>query len=54
MPMYEYKCLDCGKESVVVMTLREHEQGEATCSACASTKMQQGYTSFMVHTTKKS
>ena len=34
MPMYDYKCLDCGKESLVVLTLKEHERGEVTCPAC--------------------
>jgi len=54
MPMYDYKCLECGKESLVVLTLKEHERGEATCPACGSKKMQQLYTSFIAHTTKKS
>jgi putative FmdB family regulatory protein len=54
MPMYDYKCLDCGKESLVVLTLKEHERGGAACPACGSTKMQQLYTSFIAHTTKKS
>jgi putative FmdB family regulatory protein len=54
MPMYDYKCLDCGKESLVVLTLKEHEQGKTACPACGSTKMQQLYTSFIAHTTKKS
>ena len=34
MPMYDYKCQDCGKESLIVLTLKEHEQGEAICPAC--------------------
>jgi putative FmdB family regulatory protein len=54
MPMYDYKCLDCGKESLLVLTLKEHERGGATCPACGSTRMQQLYTSFIAHTTKKS
>lgn len=54
MPMYDYKCLECGKESLVVLTLKEHERGETTCPGCGSKKMQQLYTSFIAHTTKKS
>jgi putative FmdB family regulatory protein len=54
MPMYDYKCLDCGKESLVVLTLKEHETGIAKCPACNSTNTKQLYTSFIAHTTKKS
>ena len=41
MPMYDYKCLDCGKESLIAMTLKEHESGTVTCPACGSKKMEQ-------------
>lgn len=54
MPMYDYKCLDCGKESLIVVTLKEHEAGLVTCPACGSKKLQQLFTSFIAHTTKKS
>ena len=54
MPMYDYKCSDCGKESLVVLTLKEHEAGIAKCPACNSTNTKQLYTSFIAHTTKKS
>lgn len=54
MPMYDYKCLDCGKESLVAMTLKEHESGIVTCPACGSKKMEQLITSFIARTTKKS
>jgi putative FmdB family regulatory protein len=54
MPMYDYKCLGCGKESLVVLTLKQHESNKVTCPKCSSTKMQQLYSSFVAHTTKKS
>jgi putative FmdB family regulatory protein len=54
MPMYDYKCLDCGKESLIVVTLKEHERGEVQCPSCGSKKLQQLFTSFIAHTTKKS
>jgi putative FmdB family regulatory protein len=54
MPMYDYKCLDCGKESLIVLTLKQHEAGEVKCPACGSSKVQQLYSPFTAHTTKKS
>jgi len=54
MPMYDYKCLDCGKESLIAVTLQEHESGTATCAHYGSKHLQQMYTSFIARTTKKS
>lgn len=54
MPMYDYTCLDCGKESLIVLTLKEHESTTVTCPKCGSSNMKQLYTSFVAHTTKKS
>lgn len=54
MPMYDYKCLDCGKESLLVLTLHEHESDKVTCPSCKSTNVKQMYTSFIAHTAKKS
>ena len=36
MPMYDYKCLDCGKESLVVLTLKEHESNKVKCPNAAA------------------
>ncbi len=41
MPMCDYNYLDCGKESLIVVTLKEHERGEVLCQACGSKKLQQ-------------
>ncbi|HET9961170.1 MAG TPA: FmdB family zinc ribbon protein [Nitrospiraceae bacterium] len=54
MPMYEYTCLDCGKNSTIVVTLKQHEKGEVQCPSCGSTKLQQRFSPFIAHTTKKS
>jgi putative FmdB family regulatory protein len=53
-PMYDYKCLDCGKESMIVVTLKEHERGEVQCPKCGSKNLQQLFSPFIAHTTKKS
>ncbi|WHZ24371.1 MAG: hypothetical protein OJF47_003483 [Nitrospira sp.] len=31
MPMYDYTCLDCGKKSWIIVTLKQHEKGEVQC-----------------------
>jgi putative FmdB family regulatory protein len=54
MPLYEYKCLDCGKEAVLALTLKEHESGSVKCPACGSKRLEQLITSFIARTSKKS
>lgn len=54
MPMYDYKCLDCGKESLIALTLKDHEAKSAACPHCGSQRLEQMITSFMARTTKKS
>jgi DNA-directed RNA polymerase subunit RPC12/RpoP len=36
MPMYDYNCLDCGKESLVVLTLKQHETRNAAAARCSN------------------
>jgi putative FmdB family regulatory protein len=54
MPMYDYKCLDCGKESLIALTLKDHEAKNVTCPHCGSRRLEQIISSFMAKTTKKS
>ncbi len=54
MPMYEYKCLDCGKESLLSLSLKDHENGAAVCPSCKSKRMEQLLTSVMAKTSRKS
>ncbi len=54
MPMYDYRCLDCGKESLIALTLKAHESGNVACPACGSTNMKQLITSFIARTSSKS
>ncbi len=54
MPMYEYKCLDCKKEFLLALSLKEHETGAATCPSCGSKKLEQQITGFIAKTDRKS
>lgn len=54
MPVYEYKCLDCGKETVLSLSLKERESGAAVCPSCKSKRMEQLFTSVMAKTSRKS
>jgi putative FmdB family regulatory protein len=53
VPMYEYTCLDCGKESVLNLTLRDHESA-VTCPSCNSQRMEQLISTVMAKTSRKS
>lgn len=54
VPMYEYKCLDCGKEALLTLSLKEHDSGSVTCPSCKSKRMEQLFTSVMAKTSRKS
>ncbi|MGH7207041.1 MAG: FmdB family zinc ribbon protein [Nitrospiraceae bacterium] len=54
MPMYEYKCLDCGKESLLTLSLKEHESGLVSCPSCKSKRMEQLVSAVMAKTSRKS
>jgi putative FmdB family regulatory protein len=54
MPLYDYKCRQCGQESLLALTLKEHESGEATCPHCGSKDLEQLITSFIARTSSKS
>lgn len=54
MPSYEYKCLDCGKESVLNLSLSEHDRGRITCPGCKSDRMEQLISAISAKTSRKS
>jgi putative FmdB family regulatory protein len=54
MPMYEYKCLDCGKEALLTLSVKDRDSGAVVCPSCKSKRMEQVFTSVMAKTSRKS
>jgi len=53
MPTYEYKCLDCGKESELYLSMRQHDDGNHKCPSCGSARMEQLLSAISARTTRK-
>jgi len=60
MPVYDYRCEDCGHDFVVIESLEEHEAHEGPagraqkCPECGSTKVERVITSVHIQVPKKS
>jgi putative FmdB family regulatory protein len=60
MPVYDYRCGDCGHEFVVIESLGEHEEHEVpkgptqTCAECTSENVERVISGVHVQTGKKS
>lgn len=54
MPMYEFKCMDCGEVFTVKMSVMEMENTKVTCPKCGSEKVMKMISSFNAMTSKKS
>jgi putative FmdB family regulatory protein len=54
MPMYDYRCLDCGKETTLSLSLKDHAGGSATCPSCQSKRLEQLVSTVMAKTSRKS
>jgi putative FmdB family regulatory protein len=54
MPMYDYICLDCGKESLITLTLKDHETRNVKCPGCGSIRVEQVISDFTAKTSRKS
>ena len=54
MPMYEYTCLDCGKEALVSLSLKDHDTGAVRCPSCKGKRMEQRISAVMAKTSRKS
>ncbi len=54
MPIYDFACLECGKEFSLVLTLKQHEQKDVACPHCKSKQVERLVTTCEVITSKKS
>jgi putative FmdB family regulatory protein len=54
MPVYEFVCLECGKEFTLVLSLKDFEGKRVACPQCKSKAIEQLVTSCEVITARKS
>jgi len=55
MPTFEYACIDCGKEFLVFLSLKEYEaHPKIICPHCESDHVERKLSSFTAQTSKKS
>ena len=54
MPIYDFTCLECGREFTLVLSLSEHDQKQFVCPHCDSTAVERRVTTCEVITSKKS
>jgi putative FmdB family regulatory protein len=54
MPVYEYRCDECGELFEQTETLAEHEAGSPTCPKCKSERVSRRFSTFQVKTSRKS
>ncbi len=54
MPVYDFKCQDCGKKVTLVLSVSEYENKRRKCPKCGSKKLARLITSFQVQTSRKS
>ena len=54
MPVYDYKCRDCGHTFIVVESLQDHEHAHPICPACHGEKVERVISGVHVQTGRKS
>ncbi len=53
MPIYEYRCKDCGHDFTIIESLEDHEVAKPTCPECKSSSVERVISSVYVQTAKK-
>lgn len=54
MPVYDYTCKDCGRDFIVIESLKEHETAKPVCPDCSSSNVKRVISGVHVQTGKKS
>ena len=54
MPIYDYRCTNCGKAFSVTQSMAEHTSRKVNCPKCKSQKVERRIAPFFAKTSKKS
>jgi len=54
MPVYEYRCMNCGKIFSIHLSMAEREVKTITCPDCLGDDIVRQYSAFSAKTSKKS
>ena len=54
MPIYEFKCNDCGNQFDIIESVQEHDQHKEKCPKCKSINIERVLGGVSVQTSKKS
>jgi putative FmdB family regulatory protein len=54
MPIYDYRCKDCGHDFSIIESLEAHEVAKRTCPECKSSSVERVIGPVHVQTAKKS
>jgi putative FmdB family regulatory protein len=54
MPLYDFRCEQCGKIFALQLRLADYEKGNYQCPECKSREIKQQISTFQTRTSKKS
>jgi putative FmdB family regulatory protein len=54
MPAYEFECLKCGEQVMLIIPISDYEKKNYKCPECGSKKLERLVSSVQVVTSKKS
>ena len=54
MPIYDYRCKDCGHEFTIIESLEEHKVAEPTCPEYRKPSVERVISAVHLQTAKKS